>query len=531
MDTRWTLGIDLGITSKHTAVLFDRACGKAAVKPIQFAHTAGEFKEFLARVKKSVGEEEVGGVQVVMEPTGNVWVALAGYLREQGMEILMPCPTLAAAYRKKRQQGGKSNRIDAETLARLPQAEREYLNPACLRDPKSGDLHRWCKFHEKVTKRIGGIKNSIRSLFQLVSPQMLKCFGDDPFTAMGRRFMRRYANPVKLLSRGPQRVIQVLSQGRETDREEATPIVQNLFACAHSAVEMYRPMAEGHGMSFSFDMVQHQVSLRLDELELYEREGKEVEERIAALHAEIEPEAVSRSLPGFGKHIAAVVDSTVADIRRFPSAESFVGYVRCAPRQRSTGKGKVPVGEHERQPLRKGGNRYLQKQLYLAAEVARRYDVECAHFYLKLKARGRHHSQCVIAVARRLALRYYALKKRQLRDPKARYQFRDLDGRPITKREAKQIVDRLYEEAEPKKPASSSTPASPPAAARFESQAIPLPLPNGPQKMADILAVLVANLGVTPEALARELGHMLPERPSDHHQNSAENAPKPLAST
>ena len=92
-------------------------------------------------------------------------------------------------------------------------------------------------------------------------------------------------------------------------------------------------------------------------------------------------------------------------------------------------------------------------------------------------------------------------------------------------------MDRLYEEAEPKKPASSSTPASPPAAARFESQAIPLPLPNGPQKMADILAVLVANLGVTPEALARELGHMLPERPSDHHQNSAENAPKPLAST
>ena len=533
MDIRYSIGIDLGITSQHVAVIFDREAGRPVVKNFKFPHTAEGLKRLVERVEKVRAEHGSGAAQAVMEPTGKVWTPVSGFLREHDIGTLMPSPMLVTAYRKRRSGSGKSNGIDADALARLPQAEGDRLNPACLRDPKTGDLHSGCKFHEKLSGRVAGLKNSIRAEFQLVSPQMLRGLGEDAFTKMGRLFMSRYANPEKLLSRGEKRLFDMLAKHSRKDEEELKEIVQNLRACAKSAVEMYRPITDGQGMSFSFDAVQRRVRCSLKQLELYEEQLTELEEEIAALHAEIEPDAPARSLPGFGKHITPVVDSGVGDILRFGRADSFAGYVRTAPRQSSTGKGRGAEGEHERQPLRKDGNRYLQKQFYLAADVARRYDVELAEIYLKLKAKGRHHNQCVIAVARHLARRYYSLKRRYLEDPTARYVFRDLDGRPISKPQAKEIVDRMYEEAEQKKSTTKKTPADAADVPEWCRQT--MPSTDRPQRLGTIIAELAAAIGVTAQDVQSQLDQLQPPSPNHHtkggRRDGREKCAKALAST
>ncbi len=533
MEARYTIGIDLGITSQHVAVVFDREAGKAVVKGFKFHHTADGFKQLVERVEKVKAKHGPGAAQAVMEPTGKVWTPVAGFLREHDIRTLMPSPMLATAYRKKRSGSGKSNGIDADALARLPQAEGDRLNPACLRDQKTGDLHGLCKFHEKLSGRLAGIKNSIRAEFQLVSPMMLSCFGEGAFTEMGRTFMSRYANPHSLLSRGEKRLIEMLAKHSSKEEDEVKEIVRDLRACAKSAVEMYRPIAEGHGLSFSFELVQRKVCFLLKQLALYEAQLTELEEEIATLHDEIDPDAASRSLPGFGKHISPVVDSAVADICRFARAQSFAGYVRTAPRQSSTGKGRAAEGEHERQPLRKDGNRYLQKQFYLAADVARRYDVELAEVYLKLKAKGRHHNQCVIAVARHLALRYYSLKKRVLEDPDARYAFRDLNGREISKQQAREIVGRMYEEAKQDKSTAKKTPTTP---ANVPDPCHPTTLSTDhPERLGNIIAQLAVTMGITPQALSGHLDQLQPGaancRTNGRAQRSQKKRGKTLATT
>ena len=258
-------------------------------------------------------------------------------------------------------------------------------------------------------------------------------------------------------------------------------------------------------MSFTFECVQQRVDCLLNQLELIAKQLKEIEDRIAKLHAEVDPNAASRSLPGFGKHISAVVDSAVGDITRFSSGVAFSAYIRCVPRENSTGDGRVPDGEHKRQPLRKDGNRYLQSHFYLAAEVARRYDAECANIYVNLMAKGRHHKQAIIAVARRLGTRHYALKMRQQIDPKASYEFRDLHGRPITKREAKVIADRLnHARKENKKKASSARKTQKPSATKPDS-----PIP---ESLGNILLKLAAGLGVEPHRLETQIGNLLPNQ-------------------
>ncbi|MDP6111462.1 MAG: IS110 family transposase, partial [Planctomycetota bacterium] len=101
------------------------------------------------------------------------------------------------------------------------------------------------------------------------------------------------------------------------------------------------------------------------------------------------------SLPGSVALLAVSLLPAVGDITRFSSGAAFSAYIRCVPRENSTGNGRVPDGEHERLPLRKDGNRYLQSHFYLAAEVARRYDAECANIYVNLMAKGRHHKQAI----------------------------------------------------------------------------------------------------------------------------------------
>ncbi len=90
-------------------------------------------------------------------------------------------------------------------------------------------------------------------------------------------------------------------------------------------------------------------------------------------------------------------------------------------------------------------NRY-KRYLYLAAENAYKWDVDCAAFYHKRRERGHTHTQAVCAVAngKLLPRIHHLLKSPQQAEDNAehrpRYVFRDLDGNPISKAEARAII-------------------------------------------------------------------------------------------
>jgi len=524
MHERWTIGIDLGVTSKHAVVVVDTQTGETLVKRFSFPHTAAGMQRLLDRLERVRQHAPDAGFTAVMEPTGKMWVALAAVLREHGIESRLPSVAVAAAYRNKSKKAGKTNEIDADCLARLPLFDAKKLHPACLRNQPTGDLHSWCKFHERLSKRVGSLKNSIYAQFQLVSPKMLHGFGADPFMAAGRVFMRRYVNPHRVLNSGVKRLTKVFAKAPRIDEERAKELAQHVYACAQSVVEFYRPVVEGHGLPFSFDAIQAQVNLLLNQLEFHEQQLRTVEDHIAQLYTRVNPQASTQSLPGFGKHIAPVVDSGVGHIGRFKNGGAFAAYVRTVPRHKRTGAGRVPKGQHERQPLRKDGNRYLQKQFYLAAEVARHWDVDCAKCYLESKAKGLHHTQCVLAVAHDLALRYYALKRRQLNDPEARYEFRDEHGRPISKKEAKAIVDRLYDEAKSAEPGPGSAQA---ASAEPGAAAPPAPSRTGlPAALGEVLADAAAALGLDEGLLAQAVADLRVKAPRSSAEKTGQNRTK-----
>ena len=81
----------------------------------------------------------------------------------------------------------------------------------------------------------------------------------------------------------------------------------------------------------------------------------------------------------------------------------------------------------------------LRWALYLAADGARQSDPELAALYRRLMVeRGRHHHQALCAVASHLAGRIWAVSRTN-----RPYQWRDLDGTPITQQEARDIATGL----------------------------------------------------------------------------------------
>jgi transposase len=105
------LGIDLGITSDHTAVVIDDAGSICARR-----RARSTVASLAALATTELGTQLV----VVVEPTGPAWLPVAVLFGRRGHTVLRVTSAKAADLRRFWTRHAKSNSIDAETLARLP---------------------------------------------------------------------------------------------------------------------------------------------------------------------------------------------------------------------------------------------------------------------------------------------------------------------------------------------------------------------------------------------------------------------------
>ena len=137
----------------------------------------------------------------------------------------------------------------------------------------------------------------------------------------------------------------------------------------------------------------------------------------------------------------AGIRAYIGDISRFNSLTKHRGFAGFYPSVRKTGDNDSAA----RSISKMSCNRY-KRYLYLAAENAYKWDVDCAAFYHKRREQGHTHTQamCAIANGKLLPRIHHLLKSLQQAEANAehrpRYVFRDLDGNPISKAEARAII-------------------------------------------------------------------------------------------
>jgi len=148
-------------------------------------------------------------------------------------------------------------------------------------------------------------------------------------------------------------------------------------------------------------------------------EALEARTKIARLDADLEemlshhPDgALIRSLPGMGAVLAAEFLAATGDVRRFASADALASCAGLAPVQRQSGK---------RNGWRRafGGDKALKRVLFQSAFCAvMTKDPPSKAFYDRKRREGKHHTQALIALARRrTTVLYTMLRNREAFQP------------------------------------------------------------------------------------------------------------------
>jgi transposase len=166
----------------------------------------------------------------------------------------------------------------------------------------------------------------------------------------------------------------------------------------------------GQGLKFQ-EQNEDLISLDKRFKEIEDKIGEIINGYVFYLKESYSKEPVIRlleSIPGIGFKLAFVIWTEIGDIKRFDSSKKLVAFSGLDPKIRQSGHCLNNQGK-----LTKRGSPYLRRALFVAANVARRFDPELNAYYEKKRSGGKRYTVAVCAVTRKLVSRIYAVWTRQ----------------------------------------------------------------------------------------------------------------------
>lgn len=420
---RRIVGMDLGVTSAHHAVVIDETCAVLA------RARARPTAESLAALERRAleGAPEGTALEVVIDPTGPAWLPVAVFFAARGHRLYRPSVEQTAHLRRALAKRKKTNRTDAEVLAKLAVWNAGALHELELPLGKAAELDRAVRATERLTEEVAARKRRIRDLARILMPTVDAAIS----RTIGRadlEVLRSYGDPRELLELGPEGLTRLISEASRGEHGEAK--ARAYLRAAEEAVALYGDLG-----ALPFEVVACELAAEIARLEVAEAALRPFEGRREEAYRAVDPAQLARSLPGLARVGAPLAVAFTARAARFPSADRYASYVGLVP-------GSSETGETDRkgQPMTKAGNRKLRRAFVRAADTARKLDPQLARVYfVQMVERGAHHTKALSVVAAHLARRFWATMVRG-----TPYVVRDVDGRPVSPAEARAIIATRY---------------------------------------------------------------------------------------
>jgi transposase len=422
-----SVGIDLSRTGSHQVHCLDeqaRPCDSFSID---------SSLEGLEKLEERIFSDG-SCPTIVFEPTGLAWIPLAAYLRARHPECRLVKARLqkVAALRRYLRSHTKSDRVDGVTLAKMPFIDSEQLDEAYLPPAKYHALQRLTRQRERLMKSITIRKNRIGSIVNGYLPQLRKAFTNE-WSQWARTFYRQCLNPYQVSHSG-KRALEELFVGIKA-RGAVAESGRVYKACLRLAEFYERSEPAGMINEEFFSDLQDEIACELRLMEGEEKEVERVSERIEELFRELHPAGHLRTIPGIGIRTSQVFLAIIGDPKRFRNQSVFANYTGVVP-----GANQSADTEGKGLRMTKAGPAMMKRALFQAGDIGRRYDPQLAYlYYREMVNHGKTHLQAMGAVMSHLGARILAV----LRDNKP-YEIRDIQGQPVSKREATAIVHSGY---------------------------------------------------------------------------------------
>lgn len=167
-----------------------------------------------------------------------------------------------------------------------------------------------------------------------------------------------------------------------------------MFRAISSRMEIIFP----HETRVLTEMKKHLIPLRGTVERLRTEARGRIDEKVYALLC---------SITGIGPTLAPIIITEIEDIAKFPSGKSLVAYAGLDPRVKQSG-----VSMKRNTKITKRGSPHLRHAAYIAATIARRHDPELKAYFEKKTNEGKRYKEAMVATARKILYRVYAVWKR-----------------------------------------------------------------------------------------------------------------------
>ena len=421
MQQRRIVGIDMGVTTSHTAHVVDEhaeVVAKRRIDPTVSGFTALETAA-LAGVHDDVR------LEVVIEPTGAAWLPVAVWFTRRGHTVYRVSTQKAADLRRFLSRHAKSNSIDAATLARLPIIDPAGLYPVALPvTAEAAELDRRVRTAARLTDQIGVHKRRLIELARQAMPTIGTVLSPG-LTRTDLAVLERYGDPRRLAVLRTDRLAGLIARVSH-GHGDATRKAEQFRAAAREAIALY-----GEDVAVPFTALAAEIATEIRLIRTLETERAHHEHAREQAYQAVDTAQLARSLPGMKRVGGPMLVAVMGNPDRFTGAAAFKSYIGLTPRASETGE-----TDRKGQPVTKAGNRRLRTQLLRAAETARQTDPQLAAVYFdQMTAKGAVHTKALTVVAARLAERAWVVMHR--RSP---YVICDTDGTPVTPAEARRII-------------------------------------------------------------------------------------------
>jgi hypothetical protein len=214
--------------------------------------------------------------------------------------------------------------------------------------------------------------------------------------------------------------------------EENEEWIEPLVALAHELLKLYGD----ESTYLDYTALAAEVTREQRRLAALEADAKRVQLKVTRpLYRQLHPSRNLETIKGVGQDGAAVFTGFIGDPSRFLSNRGFRGWSGMVPYSSQSGE-----AEGKGMRITQAGPNLVKKFAYLDAEAGRQRDPQLAAIYYdQMVNKGKHHSQAVCACATHLLdrIRIVVTQDRP-------YELRDVDGTPVTEKQALAIIAERY---------------------------------------------------------------------------------------
>lgn len=170
------------------------------------------------------------------------------------------------------------------------------------------------------------------------------------------------------------------------------------LVCMHGQLERQTEVHRWREDALEQPLPEYFSSIRI----LLETEIKRIEKEM--LKYQGDTRKLLMSIPGVGTLTATLAIAFIGDVHRFKHSNALVAYVGLDPRVHQSG-----TSVHGKGFISKRGNKLLRSALYMGAMVGSTFNEEYKGYKKHLAAKGKCHKVIMMAIARKIVCRIYAV--------------------------------------------------------------------------------------------------------------------------